>query len=133
MSESTRMKWTLDNGIAHVQISDEVEAEFDVSRLDDDTVLTNIRFYGVKQKLADSTARRKDELLTAVEKKAQMEDVFERLVAGDWNQKEISRTSKVKTAVQTAKESDLQMLVRLGIITQTQMENELTARRNEVA
>ncbi len=133
MDESTRMKWSLVDGIAKVQIAEDTSAEFDVSRLTDDDVLNNIRFYGVKQKLADSCARRKDETLTSAEKKAQMEDVFERLVAGDWNQKEITRTNKLKNAVQTADENGLAFMVRLALITQTQMDNELTARRNEAA
>ncbi len=132
MSES-RMKWKLDGDIAKVQIADDVSAEFDVSQLVDEEVLKNITFYGVKQKLADSTARRKDELLTAVEKKVQMEDVFERLVAGDWNQKEITRTNKLKTALQTATEEELAIMVKLALVTQMQVDNELVARRNEAA
>ena len=133
MAESTRMKWALDGNIAKVQIAEDTSAEFDVSRLTDDDVLGNIRFYGVKQKLADSCARRADETLTPAEKKAQMEDVFERLVAGDWNQKEITRTNKLKTALETATEEQLAVMVKLALVTQMQVDNELTARRNEAA
>ena len=74
--------------------------------------------YGVKQKLADTTARPVDEKLTPVERDAAMTKLYGQIVAGTWRVTGEGRVSKVKKALETCTQADAKVLVKLGLATQ---------------
>lgn len=121
------MKWELleEVVLACTHLDDEDRQQmFDLTELYPDyreynEVQKNIIAYGVKQKLADSCARSKDQTLTSQERTEQMDEVYSRMVSGDWNQKGIERQTlnkKLKAAKEAATEAELAILRKLGLI-----------------
>lgn len=132
-----QMTWELTKGILEVNHTDgQFKQSFDLTDmfpdfLDYNTVQANIIGYGLKQKLADSCAKSADEKLTAEERRDTMTAVWDRLIAGEWNVKGISRQTvkkKIDTAIESAEEDELATMVKLEIITQAQMDAELGGR-----
>lgn len=132
-----QMSWTQSKTTLTVEHLDgDFEQSFNMADMFEDfeefnEVQRNVIGYGIKQKLADSCAKSSDEKLTAKEREATMETVWERLVAGEWNAKGDSRQTvkkKVDNAVENASEAELEMMVNLELITEAQMEAELERR-----
>ena len=90
----------------------------DFSKLTEVQQLTIV--YGVKQKLADTTARPADEKLTAAERDAAMTKLYEQIVAGTWRITGEGRISKIKKALETCTQAEAKVLVKLGLATQVE-------------
>jgi len=82
--------------------------------------------YGIKQKLADTTARPADEKLTAAERDAAMTKLYGQIVTGTWAVKGEGRVSKVKKALETCTQADAKVLVKLGLATQEEFDARFT-------
>ena len=89
-----KAKWTLNEKTAILTVTlDSVNSTiFDLRKLfpqwdSFNSVQKNTIGYGIKQKLADSTAREKDVSLTPQEKIAEMERKWKLLLEGTWTEK----------------------------------------------
>lgn len=85
--ERKKARWTQNGGTLEVVFPDGVTAAFEMGKVKDKEILNTLLGYGLKQKLADSTAKGKDLRLTTEERVKMMEDTFENLVKGIWAQK----------------------------------------------
>lgn len=99
------------------------KAEFDLSRLFpqfeefDESQQLSIA-YGIKQKVADATARPADQKLTEDEAKTVMEATYDRIVGGQWNATKegaITMKKKVDQAINNATPEQLEVLKQLGL------------------
>ena len=86
---ANRMKWQLIDHQAIVEIDDK-PVRFDLSKLfmdfvNMDDVQKNVIYYGLKQKLADSCARKSDETLNTEETIDQLNATYARLCDGNWS------------------------------------------------
>ena len=127
------MQWELIKGMLEVAHNDgDFKQSFDLTRMfgdfvELDTVQRHIIGYGVKQKLADSCAKKLDEKLTAEERRDTMTAVWDRLIAGEWNTKGISRQTvkkRIDEGVEKASPEELEVLLKLKIITQAQFDSQ---------
>jgi len=98
---------------------------FDLTKLFSDfSELTEVQkltiVYGIKQKLADTTARGKDEKLTPTERDQAMTKLYDQIIAGTWAVKGEGRISKVKKVLETCTQADAKVLVKLGLASQVE-------------
>ena len=107
--------------------NDGEQQPFDLNKVfsdieDFNEVQITIIVYGLKQKLADATARSKDMKLTAYERKAVMEETYNRIVDGKWlADREVGDRISVKKIAKKAEDMELSdetraALKELGIL-----------------
>ena len=115
----------VDEGKALTSTFDLTELFSDFSKLTEVQKLTIV--YGIKQKLADTTARGKDEKLTPAERDEAMTKLYGQIIAGTWAVKGEGRISKVKRVLETCTQADAKVLVKLGLATQEEYDARFNA------
>lgn len=142
-AKGKKAKWELDHsaGISAMYLpgADEPSASYpltDLPGIDWAAITTEtgrmVVFYGHKQKLSDSVARRTGEKLTDQERLDVMQLVHQRLVEDRWNAARMTADDLAAIRLRQCKdESEMQLLARLQIVTTEHVAKELLRREAE--
>lgn len=133
-----KAQWTLDHesGISTVLLPSDLTASYDLKELpgvDWSTLGTEtarmVVFYGHKQKLSDSVAKRKNEKLTDQERLDVMQLIHERLASDQWLAARMTADDLASIRLRKCKdEEQMNLLLSLGIVTAEQKARELLRR-----
>jgi hypothetical protein len=106
-----KTKWTLTNDEAVVTTDDGITETFPMDLIKASDCADMCLYYGLKQKLADATARSADEKLTGAEAVIVMQDVYKRIVEGKWNAEGVARSSLQKDMKEALTEEEYNVVM----------------------
>lgn len=128
-------------GVATVKLPSGLQGSFDLAQLVGQAIWEGLSvidrwvyYYGFKQKAADATAKAKGETLTDEERLEVYQAMYDRLDGGTWNLEGIIRIAKAVSKLKECRDkSDMDVLLRLELVTAEDVDAELARREAEAA